>query len=130
MAGRMPGASVDGDLHATRPHVRTSCTPGTLARTRDGRAVVEVAVGGDRDDGVGADLLLELGRRVEGQDLAVVDDRDPLAELVGLLHVVRGQQDGLAVGVELLDELVQREAALRVEARRSARRGTGPPGGA
>ena len=47
---------------------------------------------------------------------AVVDDGEPVAELVGLLHVVGGEQDGLAVGVELAEDLPQGDAALRVEA--------------
>ena len=46
---------------------------------------------------------------------ALVDDRDPVAELVGLLHVVRREQDRLAVDVELAEDLPQRDAALRVE---------------
>ena len=46
----------------------------------------------------------------------MVDDREPVAELVGLLHVVRGEQDRLPVGVQLAEDLPQRDAALRVEA--------------
>ena len=45
--------------------------------------------------GVGADGRLEAGGRVEREQLAVVHDRDPVAELVGFLHVVRRQQDRL-----------------------------------
>ena len=39
-----------------------------------------------------ADPALELGRRALGDDPAAGDDRDPVAQLVGLEHVVRGQQ--------------------------------------
>ena len=53
--------------------------------------------------------------RVEGEDAAVVHDRDPVAELVGLLHVVRGEEDRLALVVELAEDLPEREAALRIE---------------
>ena len=70
----------------------------------------------DRHDGVGADGLLEGLRGVEGEDLAVVHDRDPVAELVGLLHVVGGEQDGLAVVVELAQDLPEGQPALGVEA--------------
>ena len=70
----------------------------------------------DRDDRVGADRLLERRRRVEREDLAVVHDRHALAQAVGLLHVVRQQHDRLAVGVQLAEDLPQREPALRVEA--------------
>ena len=48
----------------------------------------------------------------------MVDDRDPFAELVGLFHVVRREHDGLALRVQLADDVPQGEAALRVEARR------------
>ena len=47
----------------------------------------------------------------------MVDDRDPLAQLVGLLHVVRREDDRLTTAVELADDVPEREAALRVEAR-------------
>ena len=72
--------------------------------------------GGDGDEGVGADRGLQRLGRVEGQHPAVVDDGQPVAELVGLLHVVRGEEDGLAVVVELLEDLPQGDAALGVEA--------------
>ena len=62
-------------------------------------------------------VALRLIRGVEREQPPVVDDRHPLAELVGLFHVVRGEHDRLAVGVELADDVPQREAALRVEAR-------------
>ncbi len=45
----------------------------------------------------------------------MVHDRDPVAELVRLLHVVRGEEDGLSLGVQLVEDLPQRDAALRVE---------------
>ena len=47
----------------------------------------------------------------------MVHDRDPVAEPVGLLHVVRGEQDRLARAVQLAEQVPQREPALRVEAR-------------
>ncbi len=47
----------------------------------------------------------------------MVHDRHAIAQLVGLLHVVGGQQDRLALAVELAEDLPQREAALRIEAR-------------
>ena len=76
---------------------------------------VGVARGLDRHDRVGADAALELGRRVEGEDLAVVHDRHPVAQLVGLLHVVRRQHDGLALAVEAFEQLPQRQPTLGVE---------------
>ena len=87
------------------------------------RAPARSPVALDAQLGVGARARLQLLGRVEREQLAVVDDRDPLAELVGLFHVVRGEHDRLALRVELVHDVPQREAALRVEARRSARRG-------
>ncbi len=46
----------------------------------------------------------------------MVHDRHPIAQLVGLLHVVGGEQDRLPLAVELPEDLPQRQAALRVEA--------------
>ena len=83
-----------------------------LARQR-----VEVARRVQADLGVGADRLLQRVGRVEREQPAVVDDRDPLAQLVGFLHVVRREHDRLAPFVQLADHVPQREAALRVEAR-------------
>ena len=60
--------------------------------------------------------VLELGGRAEGQHLAVVDDGEAVAELVGLFHVVGGEQDGLAVAVQLAEDLPQGDAALGIEA--------------
>ncbi len=60
-------------------------------------------------------LCLSVCRRVESEDLAVVHDRDAVAELVRLLHVVGRQHDRLALAVQLAEDLPQREAALRVE---------------
>src|SRR5882762_10473796 len=47
--------------------------------------------------GSGPEAVLQLLRRAGGPDGAVMHQRDPVAELVGLLHVVRGEQDRHAV---------------------------------
>jgi hypothetical protein len=60
----------------------------------------------------------ELGGRALRDDLPVIYDRDPIAEPLGLLHVVRRQENrapGRAESLELLPEL---EPALRIEAGR------------
>ena len=64
---------------------------------------------------VGSDRALELRRRIECKDSAVVHDRHAIAELIGLFHVVGREQDRLALVVELAQDLPQGEAALRVE---------------
>ena len=72
---------------------------------------------GDLDDG-GAHGRLELGRGALGDLLAAVDDGDQVRQPVGLLEVLGREQDGGAVGHELLDHHPEVAAAGRVEARR------------
>ena len=48
------------------------------------------------EDRLALDAPLQLVGRAEGEDPAVVDDRDPVAQLVGLGHVVGRQEDGPA----------------------------------
>ena len=79
---------------------------------------VHVANGLDRDHRVGADALLQRGGGIEGEDHAVVHDGHPFAQPVRFLHVVRGQQDRLAVPVQLAEQVPQGEPALRVQPRR------------
>ena len=79
------------------------------------RQLLGIARGLDGDDGVGADAAFQLGRCVECEDLAVIHDRHTVAQLVGFFHVVGRQHDGLALGVESLEQLPQRQASLGVE---------------
>jgi len=59
------------------------------------------------------------GRRVEGDDLPGVDDRDPVAEPLGFVEVVGGEQDGdLGAIAEASYRLEQLVADARVEADR------------
>ena len=41
--------------------------------------------------------LLQLGEGAVGDDPALVQDRDPVGELLGLVEVLRGEQDGRTV---------------------------------
>jgi hypothetical protein len=65
-----------------------------------------------------ADPSLEVGRRPLGDDGAVEDDRQPVAELVGLLEVLGREEDGGAAVVYRPEVLPQPVAGLRVQARR------------
>ncbi len=47
----------------------------------------------------------------------MVDDRHTVAETVRLLHVVGGDQDGLPLGDQLVQDLPQGQSALRVQTR-------------
>ena len=75
-----------------------------------------------------ADLALELVRGALGDHPSVVDHRDPVGELVGLLEVLGRQQQRGAVGLELADELPDVHARAAGRARSSARPGTAPAG--
>ena len=65
-----------------------------------------------------ADRRLELARRPLGDHVAAVDDGDPRRELVGLVEVLRAQQDGRPLGDERADDLPHLVARARVQARR------------
>ncbi len=101
---RRPSPSADADAEATEDV---------------DEAVAVGGIGGGRPDAGLADLRLERGRRSLGDDLAAVDDPDPVGEAIGLLQVLGRQEDGhpLVVG-EALDLLPEGAAALRVEAGR------------
>ncbi len=62
-----------------------------------------------------ADLVLQLVGRALGDDLAYVDHRDLIGELIGLLEVLRGEQDRRAVGLQLAHERPHVDPAARVE---------------
>ena len=67
-------------------------------------------------DGVAAgDQLLQLGGSVVHQNAAFVHDGDAAAELVGLVHIVRGEQDGEALRVERANAVPEKQARLRVQ---------------
>ena len=71
------------------------------------------------DDDVGADAALQLRRRAFRDERAAVDDADPVGELVGLLEVLRGEEDRHAeLVVEPLHLLPDAGAADGIEARR------------
>ena len=61
---------------------------------------------------------LELRERAVHEDPALVEDRDPVGELLRLVEVLRGEQDRGAAAGEVADGLPHLEATLRVEAGR------------
>ena len=74
----------------------------------------------DPEDRLALDAPLQLVGRAEGEDPAVVDDRDPVAQLVGLGHVVGRQEDRPAGdrGLPGEDELANGARGGDVEAER------------
>ena len=76
----------------------------------------EVAGAADVDAVAGAELGDQLAAGALGHQPALVDDADPVAEALGLLHVVRGVEHRQALAAERLDALEDGVAALRVDA--------------
>ena len=73
---------------------------------------------GERElEALAADLPFELVGGALGDDPAVVDDDDLVREQVGLLEVLRREQQRGAAGDELLDDVPHVGAPARVEAR-------------
>ena len=64
-----------------------------------------------------ATCLLQFERRPLSDDLAVVDDHDVMGQLVGLLQVLRRQQNGDALAQQLADGFPDPQAARRVQPR-------------
>ena len=60
---------------------------------------------------------LELVGRALGDQPPVVEDRDAVGELVGLVQVLRGEEDRDAVGHQAADDVPHGAAAARVETR-------------
>jgi hypothetical protein len=64
---------------------------------------------------VASEAVLEPVGRALGDDAPGVQDDDPAGQVLGLIHVLGGEQDGRAVGHESLDEPPQLVARSRVE---------------
>ena len=73
-------------------------------------------VGEPQADVTAGDEPLELVRSALGDQLPVVEERDPVGELVRLVQVLRRQEDGDAAGREVADDLPHRAPAARVQA--------------
>ena len=103
-------AAVAGDLQRQCLVVAgdlAQCGGGGLVRGRVGEAEPDVSAG---------DQPLQLLGGALGGDLAVVEHGDAVGEFVGLVQVLRGEEDGDAVGDELADDLPHVVAGARVEA--------------
>ena len=70
------------------------------------------------DDGAAAGLLGQLGGVPVRDHEAVAQDREPVREVLRLVHVVRGQQDRLAEIAQTFDHVPRVAARLGVEAGR------------
>ncbi len=78
--------------------------------------LVEVRGGGEGDHDAGpACLVLELRGGARGDDLALVDHHDLVGQVVGLLQVLGGQDQGGALVHQLAEHRPQPRPALRVQ---------------
>jgi len=64
------------------------------------------------------DAAFETLGRVEGNDLAGIDDANPVGELVRFLHIVGRQQDGVTLLLKLGDQLPDPARSLWIEPQR------------
>ena len=95
----------------------TGSTRGASARTR-GSAVVLLGGAGEAQlhDLTGRVRGDELARRALGDDPPAVHDHEPVAELLGLVHVVRREHERDALLLQPVEPLPQHVPGLRVEA--------------
>src|SRR5438874_8128059 len=68
------------------------------------------------------EIVDELARRIERDDPALVHDRDPVAEDLGLIEVVRREENGRATVADRLDELPEISPRLCIEPNRKSTR--------
>ena len=73
------------------------------------------SIGRELDDVLGAERRDQLARRPERDDLAVVHDRHAIAQPLRFVHVVRREHDRAARALELVDEIPELPARLRIE---------------
>src|ERR1700730_6191687 len=98
-------AGVNLDCLAIRPHFNNTWNLTQTGQADPGNAADALATG----------LRLDFRRRTFGDDLAPVDDRDAIGQRVGLLKVVRGEQNGLAPLHHAPDLVPQHSPTLYVE---------------
>src|SRR5690606_30107202 len=78
--------------------------------------LLELRRGAERDrDDLARDLALERLRRALGNDLAVVDDRDPVAQRVRLVEIVRRDEYRHPFAAKPADLVPHPRAALRIQ---------------
>jgi len=101
---------VTGHLQGQRlvvAHRRADRSRGRVQVTGAGEVQPDVPAG---------DAALELGGAALGDDAAVVEDRDPAGELIGLLQVLRGEEDRDAGRHQVANDLPHGPAAARIKA--------------
>jgi len=77
---------------------------------------IRIGARGEGDEMLRADGGNQFAGRAESDLFAVIHDSDAFAEALRFVHVVRGEKDGAAGGFELLDQIPELAAGLRVQA--------------
>src|SRR5262249_29329743 len=113
---RDPRESSNGALHEDAGRV---LTPLDLAEPRDRLQLpIEfIAEAAQLHDLPHADDAKELAEGPDGHDASLVHNGDPVAETLGLFHVVGGVEDGLSLPGQLADRVEDLVARLRIDAR-------------
>ncbi len=88
---------------------------GFLAARVAARLAIYPAIDSKLDHVMAAEAIDELGGSAFGDDLAVIDDGEAVAEAFGFVHVVSGEQDGATFFLEDTDYFPELAAALRIE---------------
>src|ERR1700680_1504547 len=73
-------------------------------------------IAGLQHEGLGVQRQHPVGHAVALDDVAVVDDRDVAAQVLGLFQIMRGEDDGGTAGVDVAQELPHRASDLDVDA--------------
>ena len=116
-----------GDAAVAGHLQRSSCSSsGAAPSSRPAAARSASRLGELEPDVAAGDAPLELVGGALGDDPAVVEHRDPVGELVGLVEVLGGEEDRHAVGDELADDCPTSCGGCAGRARWSARRGRSP----
>src|ERR1700704_5224622 len=110
---RLPHREADETIvMPDRFHTR-QCSPSIQSRT-----VVGVSAGLELHHVMAAEAFNQLGRRALSDDLAMIYNREAIAEALGLVHVMRGQQNRTASELKIPDKVPELAAALRIKASR------------
>ena len=116
-----PSAAAAGVRSSSSMAARSPCTDAV------GRQLAqELAVGVAQFDDVAADARLELVGGALGDDAAAVEHGDAVGEPVGLLEVLRREEDGRAGVGERADDATRAPGGCGCRGRSSARRGRSP----
>jgi hypothetical protein len=104
------------DLHFYRAIFRANAADALDAAKGRNIERVLIRAGGKSDHVFRAGEGNQFARTAKGDLFAVVHDGDALAETFGFVHVVGGEKNGAAGGLELLDQFPKLASGLGVEA--------------